>query len=110
MKQKLDPELAVVSGRIYGSDPVRYARLIVWIKRQQKYHCSDESIKICLQLAEPYIARAPDWWAYLTKLMPKASARASEAANNRYKKSDPAESWKNLLSSFQKWVKESTLQ
>ena len=86
--QKLSPELNAVILPIYKRDPVRYARLCLWVWRQQKYGATDESIIKAVELAGERIHMAPDWFAYLTKLMPKASARAHEEENDGYKKAD----------------------
>jgi hypothetical protein len=97
--RKLTPELKAVIDPIYQRDPERYKNLCRWVWWQQSRGASDESIINCVKLADAYLLSVGDWWPYLTKLMPKSSAKAFEDENNEYKKQG-SESWKNLLDAF----------
>ena len=83
--RKLNPLIAVHTARIYGRDPIRYKNLILWVWRHQRLGWPDEAIANCLVMADDYLDDAPDWFAYLTKLLPKAKAKAFEQESDNHK-------------------------
>jgi len=88
--RKLSPELKLAVDRIYQSDPHRYARLVLWIWRNQRLGRSDETLLKAIFLAGNYIHGARDWWKYLTSLLPQASASAHDRESQDYKMNRPA--------------------
>lgn len=73
-----NPELKALLDRIYKRDPVRYQRLIQWVWTERKVGWSEGALIETLKMADPYLDVAPNWWAYCTKLLPKATGRDNE--------------------------------
>lgn len=88
--RKLEPGLRAVIDKIYRRDPVRYKRVIVWVKRCQKLGWKDEAIREAATMGDSFIDGAPNWFAYLTKLLPKAAGRTSETKSDEHKSADMA--------------------
>ena len=86
--RKLEPGLKAVIDRIYRRDPERYRKLIFWVWWNQKRGWKNEVIAEAAAMADENLDGAPDWWAYLTKLLPKASGRYHEKQAADYKKDD----------------------
>lgn len=86
--KKLDPRISAVANPIYLSDPVKFRRLIVWIKQAQKYHYSTATIVTALEQFQPRAAGVRDnWWAYLDTLIEKAQKDLNaEDQDARHKK------------------------
>lgn len=87
---KIDPRIKAAADPIYLSDPVKYARLIVWIKQCEKYNYSTEAIVNALETFRPKLAViGAVWWPYLdvlvTKQDRKLNARSYEVAHRRRK-------------------------
>ena len=82
---KLNPDLKLAVDAIYKRDPVRYTAIARWVWWAQKQGWPDEAIAEACRMAEPAIHAVNQWWPYLTKLMPKAKARATETESNDYK-------------------------
>jgi hypothetical protein len=83
--RKLSPIIAQETDAIYRRNPERYQRLCLWVWTNQKAGWPDEAIANALRMASPYLDQAPSWWAYLTKLLPKAKAQAHEQENDAFK-------------------------
>jgi hypothetical protein len=81
----LDPEIKKACDKIYLKDPMRYTAIARWVWWAQKQGWSDEAITECFKMAEPSIHAATNWWAYLTRLLPKAKAQATEQESSRHK-------------------------
>ena len=96
--QKLNPIIAKETEPIYRRDPKRYERLIIWVWHNQRIGWPDEAIANALRMADAYLDVAPNWWAYLTKVLPKAKAAAHEQESNEFKQGD--------LNSFKSIMKE----
>lgn len=83
--KKLSPIIAVHTAEIFGRDPIRYKNLILWVWRHQRLGWPDEAIAQCLVMADAHLDDAPDWFAYLTKILPKAKAKAFEQESDNHK-------------------------
>lgn len=87
---KLNPDLKIAVDAIYKRDPMRYTAIARWVWAMQKQGWPDEAIAEACRMAEPAIHAVNQWWPYLTKMMPKARARATETESNDYKRNDMA--------------------
>ena len=86
--KKLNPLIAVHTAKIYSHNSERYKTLCRWVWTQQKAGWPDEAIAKALELANPNIHQATNWWSLLTHLLPKAKAEAVAIESDQYKKSD----------------------
>ena len=89
-KKLTDPSLKAVTDKIYKRDPKRYQRLIHWVWFNQKAGWSNGAIREALSMADEYLDQAPEWWAYLQKVLPKGAGRASEKVSDEHKRADMA--------------------
>jgi hypothetical protein len=90
---KIDPEIKAAADPVYNSDPVKFARLIVWIKQAEKAKYSKPAIVKSLRDFLPYAASVNgEWWAYLDKLIYKAepnlNSRQFEKEHEQRKKAE----------------------
>lgn len=69
--RSLNPGIKRVADRIYNSDPVKFKRLVVWIKQAEKYNYSTPVIVAALLRFEPYAKVADPWYPYLDKIIKK---------------------------------------
>ena len=81
----LDPDLKAAVDAIYKHDTTRYTAIARWVWAMQKQGWPDEAIAEACRMAVPAVHAVNQWWPYLTKLMPKAKARATETESNDYK-------------------------
>ena len=82
--RKLDPRLKAVLDPIYNRDKERYKNLCRWVWWCQR-GWKDEVIIEAVRLAGNNIHAIDNWWAYLTYLLPKASARVNEREAQSHK-------------------------
>jgi len=68
-RRVLDPRIKVVADRIFKSDPVKFVRLVVWIKDAESKQYPAEVIVAALEQFEPYAAKINPWYAYLSKIV-----------------------------------------
>ena len=103
----LSPILKPISDKLYTSDPARYARLVIWIKRQQRHGWEDKVIAKTLEEWEQWDATIhfPDWWQPLTGLLKKIYPRVKQGESTEHKARDSMQEWKSLLTSFTEWRK-----
>ena len=83
--RKLNVIIARETAPIFARDPARYKRLCGWVWWAQKHGWQDEVIANALHTATNYLDAAPNWWAYLTKLLPKAKAAVVGEESDRHK-------------------------
>lgn len=88
--RKLTADLKAAADPIYGSDPKKFQRLIVWIKDKQKRDYADEiigdSLKAFWEMEKK--SKIKDWWPYIERIFTKAYARWNEAQAANYKAAD----------------------
>lgn len=83
--KKLSPALKSVIDPIYRHDPQRYSNICRFVWTQQKQGWPDEAIAAAFELAGPNIHLVDNWWPYVTRLLPKAKGRATEAQSQQHK-------------------------
>lgn len=93
--QKLDPALKAIIDPVYESNKTRYANICRWVWWAQRQGWPDETIGKAVELAGDRLHTVDNWWAFLTRLLPKASGRAHEDEAQRYKREEM-----NFLSSL----------
>lgn len=82
---KLDPALKLAVDGIYRHDPMRYTGIARWVWWAQKQGWPDEAIAEACRMAVPAVHSVSQYWPYLTKLLPKAKAKATETESNQHK-------------------------
>ena len=87
---KLNPDLKLAVDAIYKHDPMRYTAIARRVWAMQKQGWPDEAIAEACRMAVPAVHAVNQFWPYLTKLLPKAKARATETESNDYKRNDMA--------------------
>lgn len=92
--------LKAVLDRIYRRDPIRYKQIVVWVWRNQKAGWTDDAMALTCEMADPYLDYCPNWFAYLNKLLPKATGRENERKSQQYKNEI-----KEIADEFIAWAK-----
>ena len=84
----LDPTIKQYASLIYRINPVKYKRLIQWIKTYQKKQYTDAMIAETLKryaLRRITYRRIINWWPYLTGLLDKVRTEMLQAESEQYK-------------------------
>lgn len=87
---KLNPELKAAVDAIYQHDTMRYCGIARWVWWCQMHGWPDEAIAEACRMANPNCHAVRQWWPYLTKMLPKAKARATATESDNHKRADMA--------------------
>lgn len=68
---KIDPRIKVVADIIYKRDPIKYRKLIIWIREAEKYQFKTNVIEAALKEFEPKSGEIEKWYPYLDKIVSK---------------------------------------
>lgn len=88
---KLDESIKIWADAIYETDPVKFGRLVVWIKAAERSY-SVPVVASALQRFLPRASEVQEWWGYLDKILDKEEGKAngseSEARSERIKREE----------------------
>lgn len=70
-RKELDPRIKAPADRIYKSNPLKFQRLIQWIKQAEKYRYPAPVIAETLERFEARAGDVANWYGYLDKMIEK---------------------------------------
>lgn len=90
-KAGLDESIKLWADAIYETDPVKFGRLVQWIKAAERTY-SDSVVASALQRFLPHAAEVGEWWGYLDRILDKEEGKAngseSEAGSEWHKREE----------------------
>lgn len=90
--QELADEIRAAADRLYGRDPARFGRLIVWIRAALKRGYQVTDVVDALGRLEEHEARGhrvETWWPYLTAILRRCYAARVQGESAAYKRGLP---------------------
>lgn len=88
--RKLSDEIKRIADPIYRSNPVRFKRLIVWIKEKEKRDYPVETITTTLRLfwEREQKSKVAEWWPYINRIFTKQWTAWNEEQSKKHKAAD----------------------